>query len=103
MKHTKTKTIPSKIVEVTDFIECDMCGKRSGKDDFIGDGACWGKDKDGYNISTTINVKRAVYDYGGGGESKIIEAHICDECMINKVFEYLKGEGIEIHSEETDW
>ena len=101
MKHTKTKTIPSKIIEVPDFIECDMCGKRKGKDAFD-DSICWGKDEDGYGIYTTINVKKSIYDCDGG-EAKIMEVHICDECMINKIFEYLKGEGIQIYNEEIDW
>jgi hypothetical protein len=103
MKHYKELVIPESKSNVIDYIECDMCGKK-GSDLHYRDGVRWNDPIESCEVSTVINIQTVIDGPYGGGESRTIDLHICDECMENKLFEYLKSEGVTIPKPiKVDW
>lgn len=95
MRVKKTIHVPATDREVVDHLICDLCGKKSGADDWA---------TRGYNVSeTTVEMNRGV-NYGtDGGDSKTTSFDICPTCFETKLVPWMASQGATPTVEDKDW
>lgn len=89
MKHKKTANIPSKIIEVVDFVTCDMCGVRITRTPIDVD-------------EVTIEYKKGKSFPDGSTWGERISVDFCLTCFENDLMGYLESRGINPSIEKWD-
>lgn len=93
MKTYKTKhipAVPATDISVEDETLCDIC-KNS-----VESGGNWSNDE------ITIESKEG-YSFPEGGSAEYKFVDMCKTCFDNKLIPWLKSQGAEIQTRETDW
>ncbi len=96
MRHTKMVERPATTEEVTDFISCDFCGRKTGPD------GEWAKDYGDFD-RTTITIERG-YNHGDSGDSETKGVDICPTCFRKKLVPWMREQGVELRViENKEW
>lgn len=98
MKIYKEVTIPERKERRVDHRECDLCSRKSDRDDWT---------SGSYNVNETeirIEITQkdgSSYPEGGSGQSYDID--LCPTCFKSQLVPWLISQGAKVKREDWDW
>ena len=99
MKVYEQREIPAKTITVLKLRQCDLCGKKSDREDWNATSI--------YSVNETeifIEVRQKKgQDYPEGGSGTKYEIDLCPDCFKKKLVPWLLSQGAVIKQEDWDW
>lgn len=94
MRVTKEVPVPAKTETQLEYVQCELCGTRSERDD-------WSPGQ--YKIHEPEVTLRIGDRYPEGGSTKTTVLDICPKCFKDKLIPWFQSQGGKPRVEESDW